>query len=106
MTEHTHKQFDAEMELIRGGVLPMRGLVEKQMTRADAAPRRRLRGTPLPAAIDLLMIMTVTKVVNDLERIGDEAKKVVFKAEQAGGSGRLAPLRNYDVTRALEAVRR
>ena len=40
-----------------------------------------------PAAIDLRMIMTVTKVVNDLERIGDEAKKVVFKAEQAAGSG-------------------
>jgi phosphate transport system protein len=134
MTEHTHKQFDAEMELIRGGVLAMGGLVEKQLTRALAALAdeeteelidavgadeqavnrmqmeidqqcTQIIAKRQPAAIDLRMIMTVTKVVNDLERIGDEAKKVVFKAEQAGGSGRLAQLRNYDVTRALETVR-
>jgi phosphate uptake regulator len=29
------------------------------------------------------MILTVTKIVNDLERIGDEAKKVVSRREQA-----------------------
>ena len=34
MTEHTHKQFDAEMEAIRSGVLAMGGLVEKQLGRA------------------------------------------------------------------------
>jgi phosphate transport system protein len=134
MTEHTHKQFDAEMELIRGGVLAMGGLVEKQLTRAlaalgDSEPPdlidavgadeqavnrmqmeidqqcTQIIAKRQPAAIDLRMIMTVTKVVNDLERIGDEAKKVVFKAEQAGSSGRLAQLRNYDVTRALDTVR-
>ena len=36
MTEHTRKQFDAEMEAIRSGVLTMGGLVETQMSRAIA----------------------------------------------------------------------
>jgi phosphate transport system protein len=134
MTEHTHKQFDAEMEAIRSGVLAMGGLVEKQLTRALAALAdedtpdlidavgadeqainrmqmeidqqcTQIIAKRQPAAIDLRMIMTVTKVVNDLERIGDEAKKVVFKAEQAAGSGRLAQLRIYEVARALVTVR-
>jgi phosphate transport system protein len=41
MTEHTHKQFDAEMELIRSGVLAMGGLVETQLTRAIALLTKR-----------------------------------------------------------------
>ena len=36
MNEHTHKQFDAEMEAIRSGVLAMGGLVETQLDRAIA----------------------------------------------------------------------
>jgi phosphate transport system protein len=134
MTEHTHKQFDTEMEAIRGGVLAMGGLVEKQLTRALAALAdedaddlidavdgdeqavnrmqmeidqqcTQIIAKRQPAAIDLRMIMTVTKVVNDLERIGDEAKKVVFRAKQAHSGGRLAQLRYYDVSRALATVR-
>jgi phosphate transport system protein len=134
VTEHTHKQFDAEMEAIRSGVLAMGGLVETQLTRALAALAddepadlidavgadeqainrmqmeidqqcTQIIAKRQPAAIDLRMIMTVTKVVNDLERIGDEAKKIVFRSEQASGSGRLAQLRNYEVARALVTVR-
>ena len=35
MNEHTHKQFDAEMEAIRSGVLAMGGLVETQLDARD-----------------------------------------------------------------------
>ena len=44
MTEHTHKQFDAEMEAIRSGVLSMGGIVETQLSRAIAPAREGRAG--------------------------------------------------------------
>ncbi len=134
MAEHTLKQFDLELEQIRTGVLAMGGLVEKQLARAltalqddddaetieavgaDEQAINRMQmdidqqctqiiAKRQPAAGDLRMIMTVTKVVNDLERIGDEVKKIAFKAEQARGTANLAQIRYYDVARALTTVR-
>jgi phosphate transport system protein len=131
MTEHTHKQFDAEMEAIRSGVLSMGGLVETQLTRAIAvvendednetidrvgADEQQINQMQMtidqqcgqiiakrqPAAIDLRMILTITKIVNDLERIGDEVKKIAYKAQQARGAATLSRLRGYDVVRAAE----
>jgi phosphate transport system protein len=58
-----------------------------------------------PAAIDLRVILTVTKIVNDLERIGDETKKVAYKAAQARSNHRLARVRYYDVARAAERAK-
>ena len=112
MNDHTSKQFDAEMEAIRSGVLTMGGLVERQLARAICALEQDEEGTLLdavgadeqqinqfqvdidqqcaqiiarrqPAAVDLRMILTVSKVVNDLERIGDEVKKIAYKSAQA-----------------------
>ena len=129
MTEHTHKQFDAEMEAIRSGVLTMGGLVETQLARAivvlekdedsvilDLVGADELQINQMqidmdqqcsqiiakrqPAAIDLRMILTVTKIVNDLERVADEVKKVAYKAVQTRGNGRLAQVRYFDVARA------
>jgi phosphate transport system protein len=113
--DHTNKQFDVEMEGIRSGVLSMGGMVEKQLTRAiqalsqeddshlldavgaDEAAINQLQisidqqcaqiiARRQPAAVDLRMVLTVSKVVNDLERIGDEVKKMAYKAAQARGS--------------------
>ena len=36
-TEHTYKQFDAELEAVRANVLKMGGLVEEQITNAIEA---------------------------------------------------------------------
>ena len=129
MTEHTHKQFDAEMESIRSGVLAMGGLVETQLSRAivvlekdedtailDLVGADELQINQMqvdmdqqcsqiiakrqPAAIDLRMILTVTKIVNDLERVADEVKKVAYKAVQTRGNSRLAQVRYFDIARA------
>jgi phosphate transport system protein len=129
MNEHTYKQFDAEMEAIRTGVLAMGGLVEAQLGRAIAilddgeedgaidlvgAVEQQINQMQMmldqqcsqiiakrqPAAIDLRMILTITKIVNDLERVGDEIKKVAYKAAQTRGSDRLADVRHHDVARS------
>jgi phosphate transport system protein len=134
MTEHTHKQFDAEMEAIRSGVLTMGGLVETQMSRAIVllegkdehglidqvgADEQMINKMQVdmdlqcsqiiakrqPAAIDLRMVLTVTKIVNDLERVGDETKKIAKKAAQAAQTQRLAQVRCFDVVRAAERAK-
>lgn len=128
MSDHTSKQFDAEMEAIRSGVLGMGGLVERQMARAIEALRsdederlmdavgadeRDINQSQIlidqqcaqiiarrqPTAVDLRVVMTVTKVVNELERIGDEIKKVAYKAASVRGNDRLTRLRYHDVVR-------
>jgi phosphate transport system protein len=127
--DHTNKQFDVEMEGIRSGVLSMGGMVEKQLTRAiealgqeddsnlldavgaDEAAINQLQinidqqcaqiiARRQPAAVDLRMVLTVSKIVNDLERIGDEVKKIAYKAAQTRGSDRLTRVRYYDVSHA------
>lgn len=135
MTEHTHKQFDAEMEAIRSGVLTMGGLVETQLARAiqmlqeegdhaavldavgaDEQAINRMQveidqqcsqiiAKRQPAAIDLRMVLTVTKIVNDLERVGDETKKIARRAAETAQYQRLLQVRHFDVARAAVRAR-
>jgi phosphate transport system protein len=134
MTDHTHKQFDAELETIRTGVLTMGGLVEKQLVRAiDALENDSLTGIVdavgadeqlinqmqvtidqqcsqliakrQPAAGDLRMVLSTVKITNDLERIGDEVKKVAYKAVNAEND-KLVRIRFYDVVRAARLAQR
>jgi phosphate transport system protein len=104
MSEHTLKQFDAELEAVRARVLQMGGLVEEQIARAMEAlsngntriavqvvdDDHRVNALEVaideecstiiarrqPAAVDLRMLMMVVKTITDLERIGDEAAKI------------------------------
>ena len=130
MSDHTHKQFDAEMEEIRSGVLAMGGLVETQLSRAIDALKNpdidliasvandersinqmqvsidqqcsQIIAKRQPAAIDLRMVLTVVKIVNELERIGDEIKKIAYKAQQMQRPERLSNVRFHEITRAAE----
>jgi len=104
MNEHTSKTFDLELESLRTRVLQMGGLVEQQVRKAmeglyagdipllQTVIRDDSRVNQLeieldtacnqviakrqPTAIDLRMIITVLKSINDLERIGDKARKI------------------------------
>lgn len=110
MAEHTIKQFDAELEDIRNRVLHMGGMVEHQIASAmeglvqgdlllldqvinnDARVNAEevsldeacshIIAKRQPAAVDLRLIMTVIKTITDLERIGDEAKKIAKMAKR------------------------
>jgi phosphate transport system protein len=124
-SEHTSKQFDADLEGIRSRVLQMGGLVETQVVAAidglttggeDLISRvieteHRVNNSEKeiddaivhvvarrqPAASDLRLIMGVSKVVTDLERIGDEAEKIARMARQIYGRSALAIPRSIDV---------
>src|SRR5258705_2238588 len=130
MSDHIYKQFDAEMEEIRSGVMAMGGLVESQLARAIqtlkqtevdlidtvAVDERAINQMQVdidqqcsqiiakrqPTAIDLRMVLTVVKIVNELERAGDEVKKIVYKAEQMQRPERLSSVRFHEITRAAE----
>lgn len=134
MHEHTLKAFDADIDGMRSAVITMGGLVEKQFTRAaDAVLHGDLRLISLvlaeeaivnqqhvqadllcnqilarrqPIAIDLREVLASIHTVNDLERIGDEAKKIALRARnlQSAGVGFALPLER--VHGMAELVRR
>ncbi|MEY4961253.1 MAG: hypothetical protein RL610_1432 [Pseudomonadota bacterium] len=109
VSEHISKQFNAELEAVRSSVLQMGGLVEEQIERAIEAlttgnidlieqviaDDSRVNAMEVsidetcsqiiarrqPAAGDLRMIITVIKMITDLERMGDEASKIARMAK-------------------------
>ncbi|MEE4460978.1 phosphate signaling complex protein PhoU [Azotobacter chroococcum] len=105
---HISQQFNAELEDVRSHLLAMGGLVEKQVNDAvtalieadsglamqvreiDAQTNQmersideeciRILARRQPAASDLRLIISISKSVIDLERIGDEATKIAKRA--------------------------
>jgi phosphate transport system protein len=124
-SEHINKQYDQDLEAIRSRMLQMGGLVESQIRSAIAgyvdgdierasqviAGDARVNDLELaidndlgqiivrrqPAASDLRLILATSKIVTDLERIGDEAAKIARMAKDVHANGitsapRLVPM--------------
>ncbi len=110
MSDHLSKQFDLELEHIRTRILRMGGLVEKQLQAAvDAFASGSVEqlqqvvegdsevdafevgidedctlliARRQPTARDLRLIMAISRIVTDLERIGDKASKIANMSRQ------------------------
>jgi phosphate transport system protein len=108
MTKHISQQYDHELELARRKLLEMGGLVEDQVRLAceafvqhDGVLAERVRegdqqinqmevaldgmvtqiiARRQPTASDLRLLMAVLKAGTDLERIGDESKRIAKMA--------------------------
>jgi phosphate transport system protein len=115
VTEHISKQFEADLDTTRTRVLQMGGLVEAQILAAMNAYATgdpaliaqveendaRVNGYEVaidgacgqllvrrqPAAVDLRLVFAISKIVTDLERMGDEAKKIARMAKKIHESG-------------------
>ncbi len=115
VTEHISKAFEADLDTTRTRVLQMGGLVEAQILAAINAyisgsqelveqvieNDQRVNGYEVaidgacsqllvrrqPAASDLRMVMAMSKIVTDLERIGDEAEKIARMAKEIHAHG-------------------
>ena len=111
---HLSKQFDEDLAGLRTHVLEMGGLVESQIRSAVEAYATgetavvkdvvendhrvnefekliddhtiHVVAKRQPTASDLRLVMGVTKIVTDLERIGDEAKKIAKAARRLHGA--------------------
>jgi len=106
--QHISRRFNEELEGVRSRVLHMGGVVEaqlanalralvnketalaKEVTKADAVVNSleveideecaRIVARRQPAATDLRLVIAVIKIISDLERMGDEAKRVAIMA--------------------------
>ena len=132
-SEHTYKQYDAELEAVRAKVLKMGGLVEQQIVSAleslvNVNPKLAaevMQADHLvnalevqldedcshiivrrqPTAGDLRMIMMVVKTITDLERIGDEASKIARVAQKIYESDRMYKTRFTEINNMVALVR-
>ncbi|NYH21734.1 phosphate signaling complex protein PhoU [Paraburkholderia bryophila] len=113
--KHLSSQFDADLNLVSKRLLEMGGLVEQQITRAMQAldtfdldiveqvmmDEHRLNEMEIqideelsniiarrqPAARDLRLLMAASKTITNLERAGDEARKIAKRTRRIAESG-------------------
>lgn len=127
---HTFKEFDNELEGLRANVLKMGGLVEQQIKSALQAlmagdldlcdqiqkDDHKVNAMEVdideeissviarrqPAARDLRILMTVEKIITDLERVGDEADKIARMTKLIYADDRLKMPRTNEIRHMSE----
>jgi len=131
--KHISRRFNDELDEIRSHLLAMGGLVEQQISKAakafiekdiNLAEEVMEEGAQVnhlekkideesaqclakrqPAASDLRLILTVVKIVSDVERIGDQAERIARVAIKLSGQKR--PKHNYhEIYLLAEQVRK
>lgn len=131
MNAHIYQGFDHDLNHIRSRILEMGGMVERQLSLAleglsmtslerveeviegDRVINRleeeldeacvQIIARHSPAAADLRMVMTVLMMITDLERIGDESKKIAKAVKQillSDGS----PVPRVEMTQSVHTV--
>ena len=127
MAEHISSHFNQELENVRSEVMRMGGLVEARLQQVLAAldegsssglgdvidgdadinklevqiddACQTIIARRQPAASDLRFVLAVSRVIVDLERIGDEVKKIDLKAHELLGNNRVAAPELYNTHR-------
>ncbi len=125
--QHISSRYDGDLERLRGSVLQMGGLVERQLRLAIGAVTStdariagrvtqeehqvnqlersideecgRILATHAPTASDLRLLIAVLKTITDLERIGDEGEKIATIAVRLAARER--PTGRYRELRSL-----
>ncbi|QIW15267.1 phosphate transport system regulatory protein PhoU [Pasteurellaceae bacterium RH1A] len=130
MAKHISSHFNQELESVRSEVMQMGGLVEQQLERvqqslnqgsvgflADVIEADRIINDfevqiddhcqtiiarRQPAAGDLRFVLAVSRVIVDLERIGDELKKIAQYLHDLLQNNRISTTGLYDTHRLIE----
>ncbi len=129
---HLSSQFDEDLGSLRSHVLQMGGLVETQISSAiEAYSKGEVSAVKLivetdrkvnelekaidddcahliakrqPAASDLRMVFGISKIVTDLERAGDEAKKIAKGVRRIYEAGQMPAQYGIGVRHIAEAA--
>lgn len=137
---HISSQFDADLRDISTRVLEMGGLAEAQVAQAMYAltnfsaetstqvlrqeeklnqmevdidaDLQRIIATRQPAAVDLRLLIAISKAIANLERIGDEAARIARTVQRLVGAGVSSRMRvpvsdlGYEAELAIGQLRR
>lgn len=129
---HLSSQFDEDLGALRTRVLQMGGVVESQIRSAieaytsgnasviESVVETESKVNQLeieiddacahiiakrqPTASDLRMVLAVSKIVTDLERAGDEAKKIATSSSSVHERGQVPSLRAAEIRHVAEAA--
>lgn len=131
-TQHLSSQFDEDLSRLRSHVLQMGGLVETQVSASIDAyatgeissvktiveTDRRINDLEKaidddcahviakrqPAASDLRLVLGISKIVTDLERAGDEAKKIAKGVRRIYEAGHMPAQYGVGIRHLAEAA--